>query len=493
MSAEANIFSSTIVELAIADIKIPPDRQRLEAVADQALISSIEVKGLINPIIVKRDSQGAPILVAGGRRLDAHKKLNRTTILVRWMEDLNPIAAFLVELQENIARKQLTWQEEVTSIAAYHNMRREAFQGWTYQGTCYDIGISTSWLSVIMTVAEHMDDPEIANCSSCKAALNLLTAKADRAKAAAQSRGLELGEVLALQLENKIPENASKEEITNIFAEMPLDVEAETAEPDKLQAAVASIQNSKLAENLLALQKKSEIITDTIINGDFISWAKEYTGPKFDVLHVDFPYGKNYSGSNTRKTGGATVAPLYDDAPEIFLTLLDALLQHQDNFTFPIAHCMFWFDMKFYSLVLEKFTAAGWTAVQPYPLIWTKSSSGIAADTKRKPRHAYETALLFSRGDRKIVSLQLDHFDCRLDEKLHINQKPFEMLKRFLSLIVDEHTAVLDPTCGSGSALAAAMALKASRILGIELDSSNADVARFILQREVVKTSAPIV
>jgi DNA modification methylase len=90
---------------------------------------------------------------------------------------------------------------------------------------------------------------------------------------------------------------------------------------------------------------------------------------------------------------------------------------------------------------------------------------------------------MFSRGDRKLVKLDKDHFDCAIDEKLHLNQKPVAMLKHFLSMFVDEHTAVLDPTCGSGSALAAAKQLKANRVLGVELDEANADVAKFLLQR----------
>lgn len=90
---------------------------------------------------------------------------------------------------------------------------------------------------------------------------------------------------------------------------------------------------------------------------------------------------------------------------------------------------------------------------------------------------------MFSRGDRKIVKLDKDVLDCPIDEKLHLNQKPIAMLKHFLGMFVDKHTAVLDPTCGSGSALAAAKQLGSNRVLGIELDPANADVAKFFLQR----------
>jgi DNA modification methylase len=228
-----------------------------------------------------------------------------------------------------------------------------------------------------------------------------------------------------------------------------------------------------------------EVVSDLIVCADFLEWAASYTGPKFDVIHADFPWGKDYSGPRTRKTGKATINPQYADDPDIYFGLVEGFLAAQDNFAFKAAHCLFWFDMRYYAWTIEQFLKAGWSLVSDYPYLWTKGYSGIASDVKRRPRHCYETALMFSRGDRKIVKLDKDHFDAAIDEKLHLNQKPIAMLKHFLSIFVDEHTAVLDPTCGSGSALAAAKLLGAARVLGIELDSNNADVAKFMLQRHV--------
>jgi site-specific DNA-methyltransferase (adenine-specific) len=142
--------------------------------------------------------------------------------------------------------------------------------------------------------------------------------------------------------------------------------------------------------------------------------------------------------------------------------------------------------MQYYQWTIDQFTAAGWTLVAPFPYMWMKGYQGVASDTRRRPRHCYETCLLFSRGDRKLVKLDRDYSEIPLDpEKLHLNQKPIPMLKHLLGMFVDEHTAVLDPTCGSGSALAAAKLLGAARVLGIELDSNNADIAKFMLQRNL--------
>lgn len=51
------------------------------------------------------------------------------------------------------------------------------------------------------------------------------------------------------------------------------------------------------------------------------------------------------------------------------------------------------------------------------------------------------------------------------------------MLRHFFRMFVDENSKVLDPTCGSGSALRAAKSLDAEYVLGIEKDEGFAERA----------------
>lgn len=440
------------------------------------LAESIERSGLINPIVIHEDGR----LVAGERRLEAHKLAGIKKIRCTIFEQLSKSEAFLIELQENLARRQLSWQDEVNAVLEYHNMKKGLTGEWTTQGTSEDIGLSQTQVKFYLTVASHLSDPEVAACQTMQGAYNLLKGRAERATAAAQNRGLQIASVLPeiLPAGNKAERTAA---ISSLLSSAPLDsIRVEEADPFAILAA------GKVAEESLRAQRETEEEDNSvIITGDFLEWVQEYDGPKYDVLHIDFPYGKNYSGANTRKTGKAHIAPRYKDDPDIYWNLLEGLLEHIDKIAFPIAHIIFWFDMDFYAATRESFERSGWNLVQPHPLIWTKPYQGVAADTKRRPRHCYETALLLTRGDRKLVKLDQDYFEGRTDEKLHINQKPVAMLKHFLRLVVDEHTAVLDPTCGSGSALAAARDLGAARILGLELDPSNAEIARFVVNRSV--------
>jgi site-specific DNA-methyltransferase (adenine-specific) len=61
--------------------------------------------------------------------------------------------------------------------------------------------------------------------------------------------------------------------------------------------------------------------------------------------------------------------------------------------------------------------------------------------------------------------------------KIHPSQKPEPMLRHFFSMLVDETTTMLDPTCGSAASLRAAEDLGARSILGVELDPNYAATA----------------
>jgi len=471
----SDLFASVpITLLPVTEITIPADRHRENAAADPELVNSIQNNGLLNPIIVRENMT----LIAGERRLDAFRQLGFLFIPCRIFESLSPLASHLIELQENRARKQLLWQEETKAIADYHALRCAATPGWTARGTANDLGTTDATISRHLFVAKCLDDPEVFGAVTFTGAFNLINNRADRQIAAAQARGLLAADAVSLTLD---PNLTKDEKTAKLLETLSIDeaVDATESIMEKLDRSQSAAQ--LLREN--ASVDRGLISDDRIQLCDFMTWAETYSGPAFDVIHCDFPYGKNYKGSNTRKAK-ALATPTYADSADVYFALVEAFLTNQQRFCLPQAHCLFWFDMMHYTWTVEAFVKAGWRLVQPYPLIWTKGYSGVAADTQRRPRHCYETALLFSLGDRRLRKLDNDHYSETPDEKLHISQKPIKMLRHFLQLIVDDHTCVLDPTCGSGTALAAASQLGAASVLGLELDESNADIAKFILNRE---------
>lgn len=118
-----------------------------------------------------------------------------------------------------------------------------------------------------------------------------------------------------------------------------------------------------------------------------------------------------------------------------------------------------------------------WT-FNKFPLIWTKTDNkGILPDAKRGPRRIYETCLFGSRDDRFIVRAVSNSYGAPTGVKAHQSEKPEPVLRHFMQMFVDEHSRVLDPTCGSGSSLRAAESLNAKLVFGLEKNPDFAEGA----------------
>lgn len=125
----------------------------------------------------------------------------------------------------------------------------------------------------------------------------------------------------------------------------------------------------------------------------------------------------------------------------------------------------------------------GWS-INPLPLVWVKSDGvGILPDPERGPRQIYETCFFGARGDRKIVGAVANAYSAPTVRDKHMSEKPEPMLRHFFRMFVDQNTVMLDPTCGSGSALRAAESLGASFVLGLEINEEFAGRAREALVR----------
>lgn len=380
-------------------------RQRKELRGVEELAQSIRDRGLIHAPIVTRQGE----LIAGERRLEAVRLLGWDHIQVQWVDTVDPLELHALELEENVKRVDLTWQEQTEAIAAYDELRRKQDPNWNVEKTAEALGISKPSVYQHVAVGAAMKtDPKIREAQAFSVARNLVARKKERA---------------------------------------------------------ASVANLQINETL-AVKKTAP---DLIIQADFHEWVKTYQGPKFNLVHCDFPYGvfmhKTGQGTHQETMG------LYDDRPEVFFDLLDSFVKYQNNFLDESCHIMFWFHMKYYERTCKALAAAGFE-VNPVPLIWHKTdNTGVLSDPNRRPRHIYETALLGARGDRKLVKPKSDVIGYQtVADTFHTAHKPGPVLQHFLEMLCDEHSVFLDPTAGSGSAIRVAKRLGARHILGLELN-----------------------
>ena len=420
--------------LRASEIKIGADRQRRAIAEDHIrdLAQSIQTSGLIHNIIVDKTTGQ---LIAGECRLRAFELLRSSEAPCPWDYDAwNLIPARLaefatqeeieiVELEENLKRRDLSWQESANAILRIHKFRETQSEEWSGNDTGRLLGLSSQHVSKILQVGRAIEaaHPKIKEAKGISEAYNILWRENERTVAN------ELGALDAIE--------SVKDE--------PIEVE--------------------IPANAL------------ILNTPFEQFIREYSGPKFNFIHCDFPYGINHEKTDQGNRAGWET---YEDSEETYAQLIALLLGPAQSILLPSCHIMFWFSMNYYEWTKTQFEAAGWV-VEPYPLIWHKSDGkGILPDPRRGPRRIYETALLMHRGDRPIVKAVANLYSAPNRKEIHMSEKPESMLRHFFQLFVDENSVVLDPTCGSGTSIRAADALGAKVSIGIEINPEFAQAAQ---------------
>lgn len=413
-------------------------RQRRELSNIDELAASIKRVGLINPITIDADLN----LIAGERRLTACLQLQLPQVAVVYKENLSQDDLYLIELEENVKRVDLTWRERVDAVVAYHNLRLASDPEWTKAQTAEEIGVSVSIISKYFTVYEHIDNDMVASADKFSVALNVAQRQRER-KAATESR--DISKTLDEALGFSTPATASDAQLFS------------APEPEPTHAE--------------------------IINADFTKWLNSPTFRPFNFLHCDFPYGVR-TGS-TKGQSAAKSFGTYEDSTETYFQLLNALSKAMPFIMAPSAHLIFWFSMDYYTETKAALEGMGWK-VLARPLVWHKSdNTGILPDPNRGPRYTYETAFFASLGDRKIVRAVANSYSGAVTRERHTSEKPQAMLEHFFRMIVDVNTFMLDPTTGSGNSVIVSERLGATYSLGLELNPEYATSAKDALLRVV--------
>ena len=441
-----NILSDEVRRVALSTIEVDrANRQREDLDGIEELAASIRDRGLYHPIIISRDYK----LIAGERRLEATRLLGQPDILCRFVDSLSETERQIVELEENIKRKDLEWRELVKAMSRIHKLYVELDASWTMTQTAASCHVSLPLVSNYLRIASEIDDPRISEANTYNEALNILRRRDQRAA----------GDALMELIELPAP---------SVPASSPLAQLDETSGQPIVLPAVAPAPYGEPSKIVRPIIPSAE---ETILCEDFLAWAPKYEGRKFNFIHCDFPYGIDvFSGPQAR---GSDPSSGYGDSQALYERLIETLCKNLDRLMSISAHMMFWYSDKHRDLTRRMFNKlAPSLEIHPYPLIWLKSdNAGIASDPTRGPRHIYETALFITRGKRNIVRVVSDAYASPTEKSLHPSTKPEPMLRHFFTMLVDGSTTMLDPTCGSGASIRAAESLEAKSTLGLEIDS----------------------
>jgi DNA modification methylase len=430
----------TIVRrISLSELVIPVERQRKEF-TPEAIIElgdSIDTYSLLHPLIIRKDDKEQTILVAGWRRLNAIKYLWGTGRQVKcgteyfpedqlpcnYLGEIDPIEAFAIELEENIKREDLSWQDRALAMKKLQEVRAGQAER---RG---ELPPSIKKLSV-----------EVHGAS-------------------AGSQDLTRKEIIVSR-NLHIPEVAAAKNINEAFKVLKRKEEAQ--------------KNAELATRLGPTFTSA---CHTLLQGDCIEIMRTLCeqGKQFDVIITDPPYGidaQDFSDSGGKTPGGH----FYDDSYESWVALMKDFSCLTERITKPSAHLYCFCDIDHFHELKLLIEIQGWRVFRT-PLIWINPSGMRAPWPEHGPQRKWQAILFAVKGDRKVTRLYSDVLVYPSEENLgHHAQKPVGLYRDLLLRSISPGDTALDPFCGSGPIFPAAHELKVLAT-GIEKDASAAGIA----------------
>lgn len=403
-------------------ILIPEGRHRRFFDEDKLnqLAMSIRDKGLLHAPVLRKTPDGYQ-LVVGERRLRAMVTLHNRNLGFHYdgeavaenevpynlLHDLSPLKLREAELEENVIREDLTWQEKSVALAELDKLRKETGASATTQDTAREVADATDRpLSTVRgeidrakVVAEHLDDPEVAGARNDRDAYKIVSKK----------------------------------------------LEAELVDELKARGVAKEVPH-------------------TLILGDLTEQLREIEGV-FDCIVTDPPYGMGADNFGDQ----AKVAHNYKDDLEQAKYLMEGILDLGYNATKPEAHLYMFCDIDQFSWLKDMATYHSWLPWRT-PLVWFKGASGFVPSPDFGPRRTTEYVFYARKGQRHTTGIFPDLIDIpNIREKTHAAEKPPELYANLLDRCCYPGDRVLDPCCGTGAIFGGAdmLGLKAT---GIEID-----------------------
>lgn len=426
--------------LHTTSITIASNRQRRVFNRDllQDLIDSIEGPvGLLQPIVIRSSPQG-PTLVAGERRLRAISEIYSLGGLIKFngelishgfipvtdLGELSLVDAEEAELEENIRRADLTWQERATASNRLMNLRQiqaeeKGLPAVTVREVSmelypdHSIGAAVAATRRELIVSRFLEDPAVRAAPTLDEAFKILKKGEERKKHA------ELAEKVGASY------NAGKQ---------------------------------------------------TLIQADSQDWCRGAPSEGFEVILTDPPYGMGADDFGDSGRGVQAESHRYEDSWENFAKIVEWLPEESFRLATPEAHLYLFCDIDKFFLLRHRFTEAGWV-VHRTPLVWSNPNGFRIPWQGKGPRRAYELILFARKGGKPVTAVRPDVMEYSRDTSIgHAAQKPVALLDDLLRRSARPGERVLDLFAGSGSVMEAAHNLKLPST-SIELDPAAFGIA----------------
>ncbi len=415
------------------------------------LASSIQANGLIQPIVVTSDHR----LVAGERRLRAHRKLGWEYIKVIYIEVLDEGHRTILEATENLIRRDFDWKETVLAIDKVHRLKtnENALRGeaWGVRETGRLLNSSKSNIGRATIIATYLrqNDPEILAASNLTDAFKvLLRRREDELSAALVKSTLPppvKGTVIPATAPTKAPPATPIDDLDFFLSGTTGFTPGISGPPDLDERPGVEGERPRTIVPL----------SEMFFNADSVEWCKTRDSESFDAVITDWPYGIDMN--NLQQDGGgkdvSTTAAEHDVSSNE--RLQSDIVPHLYRLLKPNGWFITWTDISQWQRNVDICTAAGFK-VQRWPLVWHKTSACQNMSANQNFTKNHEIAIVCRKGTATLIRPQSSSVwtggtDVESKTLGHPFAKPFGLWQWIYDATCLRGASVLDPFVGCGS------------------------------------------
>lgn len=467
-------------KLLINEIRVE-DRQRIDLGDIDDLAASLARYGLIQPIVVSQDKR----LVAGGRRIAAAIKLGWQDIDVVFKEALTSDVLHEMELEENVRRKEMSWQERTLNIEQIHRLKkqRNAAEGaaWGQRETAELLGVSVGNVNYCLAIARRLRADKTSpmwECGSLSDAWRLLIREEEdkvNATLALESQQSSLlaeygGEALAT-VETaegivKVDYDAEREKALEQYKKNPLNDLAKFDEYWEYRK-----QRIVERENTMVISTRFHLC-------DSIEFMNARPG-LFDHIVTDIPYGIDldmleqnnpHMGMNDIDT--VEVEHDEEENKELMQRFFPAAFKATKENSFVVTWC----DQMLWQYMYDLATAAGFR-VQRWPITWVKTHSCMNSAAAYNFTKSTEIAMVCRKPGATLVDAATTCVVVASGDEMrkaigHPFAKPFEVWKFILDKVAFSGQTILEPFSGRGSGVVSMIRL-GFNVVGCEINTAH--------------------
>jgi len=407
------------------------ERFRIDYGDMDGLKRSIEKFGLaFEPVLLDRANN----LLAGGRRFRAYSELGRGTIPAIYLDEVDEILKREIELEENIQRKELDWQEAVKLADEIHRLKTEKYAG--QMAPARDDLTSGPVLSDEERERAHRSVP-----------------------AWTQNNTADLLDISPANLTRKLYLARAMEVMPELANE-----DSESAALKKIDRRLEDLEREYSYRRLKLEGKLNE--EGQVLLGDCCELLEKLDDKSIDCIIIDPPYGVLEAG------GIGRYEQHFDDDPVTAMRTLSIAAKELQRVAKDDAHIYIFFGIKMWEQTRGIFTSLGFDP-DPIPLVWVKTT-GSVVDWDFRYANYWEPILFISNHSRRLAFKRPNVFQydsVANNLRANVAEKPVELISELLRLSTNEGDLVLDCFAGSGVVGVAAKQLKRRFIL-MEKDQS---------------------